>query len=367
MVLKSLAAIAFGWCFYASGHAAPAAPVVPDAAFLSPQTLVPVDGPRRLNLFCVGSGSPAVIMDSGLGGGIVFWRHVIIPIGAFTRACVYDRAGYGFSDPATRASDATNAVDDLHRLLKAGAISSPVVYVGHSMAGLYGILFAATYQGDLAGAILIDPSFAHQDSIMGASLTAAQRAAGDASIVKLRSDLENCVSLARAGSLSPPKSKAAEFCVDQSNNPEKFSDPLTRELVREWSLPGSNAAVFSEETSFLSVGGQRDVDSAELDAVHANFGDKPLIILTPAARDSAPAQAKASAALWSKQHDELAKLSTRGSNRVIHATGHFIQIDQPDEVVDAVRTVVMEARTTLKKPGGQTRANNPEANTVQRH
>ncbi len=351
MVVRFLVAFSVGLCCSAASHAAAAQGVVPETAFLSPHTLVPIDGSRRLNLFCTGSGTPAVIMDSGLGGGMVFWRHVIIPISAFTQACVYDRAGYGFSDPATRPSDATNAVDDLHRLLKTGALPTPVVYVGHSLAGLFGLLFAGTYPSELAGAVLIDPSIAHQDTIMGGALTAAQRAAGDASIVKLRSDLKNCVSLARAGRLSPPKSKAAEFCVDQSNNPEKYGSALTSELVREWSLPGSNAPVFSEETTFMSVGGQKDVDSAELDATHPSFGDKPVIVLTPAFKASAPADVKAGAALWSKQHDILAKLSSHGSNRVIQDTGHFIQIDQPNAVVDAVRTVVTEARANLGKPG----------------
>jgi pimeloyl-ACP methyl ester carboxylesterase len=101
----------------------------------------------------------------------------------------------------------------------------------------------------------------------------------------------------------------------------------------------------------MSVGGQKDVDSAELDATHPSFGDKPVIVLTPAFKASAPADVKAGAALWSKQHDILAKLSSHGSNRVIQDTGHFIQIDQPNAVVDAVRTVVTEARANLGKPG----------------
>ena len=351
MILKFLAAFSLCLCCCASVQADTAASVVPETAFLSPHVLVPIDGTRRVNLFCAGSGRPPVIMDSGLGGGMVFWRHVIIWMSAFTEACVYDRAGYGFSDPATRPSDATNAVDDLHRLLKVAAIPTPVVYVGHSMAGLFGVLFEATYPRELAGAVLIDPSFAHQDTIMGRALTAAQRAAGDASILKLRSDLRNCVSLARAGSLNPPRSTAAAFCVDQDNNPEKYGKALTQELIREWSLPASNAAVLSEETTFMSVGGQSDVDSAELDAAHPSFGDKPLIVLTPAVKASAPADARIGAALWSKQHDILANLSSHGRNREIRDTGHFIQIDQPGAVVDAVRTVVTEARTALRQPG----------------
>ena len=100
MIVKFLAAFSVGLCCSAAGHAATAQNVVPETAFLSPHTLVPIDGSRRLNLFCVGSGTPAVIMASGLGGYMVFWRHVIIPISAFTQACVYDRAGLRIQRPS---------------------------------------------------------------------------------------------------------------------------------------------------------------------------------------------------------------------------------------------------------------------------
>jgi hypothetical protein len=154
MVLKSFAALTLVWYSRAASYASPQGAVVPDGAFLALQTLVPVEGARRLNLF---------------GGGMMFWRHIMLPLGTLTRICAYDRAGYGFSDPATRASDAVHAVDDLHRLLKADGIPVPVVYVGHSIVGLYAMLFAAHYPDELSGAVLIDPSIAHEDAVMAAS------------------------------------------------------------------------------------------------------------------------------------------------------------------------------------------------------
>ncbi len=335
-----------------SAQAEPAMLVVPDSAFLSPQTRVRVDGSRRLNLLCTGTGNPTVIMDSGLGGGMIFWRHVILPIARFTRACVYDRAGYGFSDPATRASDAANAVDDLHRLLVAAGIPTPVVYVGHSISGMYGVLFAATYPNELAGAVLIDPSFAHQDTLTTASLTAAQRATAAANSAKAIADMTSCLSLARSGGLTTPKTKAASDCLDTSGNPEKLDDALTREVIRQWSLPSSNAAVLSEFTSATSTGGRIDPDSAELDAAHPRFGDKPLIVLTQSApKSTARAEEKAFHIAWVAQHEALARLSSRGINKNVSNTGHYIQIDQPGEVIAAVRAVVEESRSGSSQSG----------------
>ncbi|HTZ70059.1 MAG TPA: alpha/beta fold hydrolase [Acetobacteraceae bacterium] len=201
-------------------------------------------------MFCIGAGKPVVILESGLGGGMVFWRHVMPQIGAFTRVCAYDRAGYGFSDPATRPSDATNAVDDLHRLLKAGGIPLPFVYVGHSDGGLYGMLFTANYPNEVAGMVLIDPSFAHQGMLMSKTVEAAERVTADANTVRAIADMKNCLSLARAGRLDPRKTKAASACIDTSGYPDRLDDALMRGLVRQWSLPATNAAYVSE---FLSV------------------------------------------------------------------------------------------------------------------
>src|SRR6185436_3890912 len=56
-------------------------------------------GGRTLNLYCSGEGSPTVILDTGAGGPGYAWSHIQPEIAKFTRACWYDRAGHGWSDP----------------------------------------------------------------------------------------------------------------------------------------------------------------------------------------------------------------------------------------------------------------------------
>ena len=107
--------------------------VVPPEIYQSPQRLVAVDGSRRLNLYCAGSGRPTVFLEAGSGNGMVVWRLVQAEIAKFTQVCAYDRAGLGFSDAATRPSDVRNMTDDLHRLLLAADIPRPIVFVGHSL------------------------------------------------------------------------------------------------------------------------------------------------------------------------------------------------------------------------------------------
>jgi pimeloyl-ACP methyl ester carboxylesterase len=108
-----------------------AADLGPSEVYAGPQRLVAVDGTRRLNLYCDGSGSPTVLLDAGSGISMAMWRRVQAEVVKVTRVCAYDRAGLGFSDAAGRPSRLSNIVDDLRRLVKAAPISTPFVYVGH--------------------------------------------------------------------------------------------------------------------------------------------------------------------------------------------------------------------------------------------
>ena len=82
-------------------------------------------------------------------------------VAAKTRACAYDRAGYGFSDPSPRAADAENAVDDLHAMLKAAGIAPPYVLVGNSFGGGSVELYAWRYPAEVSGLVLVEPM--HED------------------------------------------------------------------------------------------------------------------------------------------------------------------------------------------------------------
>ena len=82
-------------------------------------------------------------------------------IAAHTRACSYDRAGVGYSDPGRGPGDSATIVDDLHRLLTAASIKPPYLLVGHSLGGMHVRLYADVYPKEVVGMVLVDPS--HED------------------------------------------------------------------------------------------------------------------------------------------------------------------------------------------------------------
>jgi pimeloyl-ACP methyl ester carboxylesterase len=88
-------------------------------------------GGRSLNMYCSGDGSPPVIFDSGGGMPGYSWLLVQPDVAKLTRACWYDRADSGWSDPAPEPHGTDAIASDLHQLLSAGGVPPPYVLVGH--------------------------------------------------------------------------------------------------------------------------------------------------------------------------------------------------------------------------------------------
>jgi pimeloyl-ACP methyl ester carboxylesterase len=125
-------------------------------------------GDFSLYLYCAGEGTPSVVFDSGLGDAWTIWSAVLPQVANFTQTCAYDRAGVGESDPATDLVPDTRTslqmVEELHRLLHNAQITDPFVLVGHSLGGGNVQLYASLYPDEVAGLVLVDP--AHEDQIV---------------------------------------------------------------------------------------------------------------------------------------------------------------------------------------------------------
>src|SRR5579862_4232525 len=98
-----------------------------------PRTGQAVDiGGRSLNIYCSGSGSPPVILDTG--GSAPGYSNMPLQklISKETRTCWFDRAGLGWSDPSPVAQTSAAIAADLHALLRAAKMEPPYILVGQS-------------------------------------------------------------------------------------------------------------------------------------------------------------------------------------------------------------------------------------------
>ena len=306
----------------------------PGAEFAVPHRLVDVGG-RKLNLYCSGTGSPTVVFESPSGGAGWEWWAVQPKIAARTRACIYDRAGYGFSDPSPRAADAENAVADLHALLQAAGVAPTYVLVGNSFGGGTAELFAWKHPEEVGGLVLVEPM--HEDeNIRADAVTHGWMSDAERQIVEFGTA---CAAQAEKG--FEPKSEAYEDCIGGADPslPVAIGEiGLKQRLTPAW------WRVRQAERRALAQ------DREELRAARKPFGDLPIIAL---ARGVSPylipgkPQSEGNKAMEAANlalQTDVAHSSTHGEVRVVAGAEHVIQETHPEAVVTAVDDMLAKIR-----------------------
>ncbi len=278
-------------------------------------------GGRKMHIDCTGNGSPTVILDSGLGDTYLSWRKVQPEIARFTRVCSYDRAGLGYSDPGSEPRTSQAIATELRALLQAAGISPPYVMVGHSMGGYDVRVFASMYRAEVVGMVLVDASHPDQENRF------------------------------------PPDMKNMEGTFQREAQFMEYSMPfgIPRLLGLCDDDPRSRAADCNWHTWQEQVAEMKSFPQSAAEAGSAGLlGDMPLVVLShdpdKPSSDLAPDLAKPVNEAWEKMQEELAHLSTRGTQTIAKNSSHYIQIDRPDVVIDAVHKVVEQARQTPQPP-----------------
>lgn len=315
------------------------------APYLHPHRMVDVGG-HKLNLYCTGHGSPAVILEAGEGETSFTWRKVQPVLSRYTRVCSFDRSGMGFSEGGPLPRDANAMVADLHALLQNAGVTPPYVLVGHSIAGLYAPLFADRYPRSVAGMVLVDPSFPNQSQVLFAASPTMRRFAATApqayhlcyeaaihhELAKGADEYASCGFPAHVAALVKAQ------CAKEGAAACELLHAQMRQMQRPefWLDLGSEDYFSNQRDSLEDLQNQR------------NLGAMPLIVLT-AANDTGPsplppAEMKAVQRVWTAGHDRLAQLSRVGVNFVVHNSGHYIQLDRPSVVISAIMEVISEGK-----------------------
>jgi pimeloyl-ACP methyl ester carboxylesterase len=292
-----------------------------------------------------GKARPVVVFESGFAAPMNNWSRVFSEIGVDATAFAYNRRGYAEMEGAdgdensvvtdlaltagtlaldavapgagtavgiaatvyeTRAKTgeteadavrtAKTVAEDLRALLHQTGMRPPYILVGHSLGGLYSLYFAKTYPREVAGLVLVDSTHPLQ----------------------------------------------AERCREKLGA-EKCEGPwLIRTALKL--LPD---AVYGEWT------GRRATGRQVMDA--GPFPPIPLVVLT---RGKNVSQGGSSfnpftAGEWLEMQRELEALSPRSRHIVAEKSGHFIQKDEPEVVIQAVRDVVDQVRAGALAADGQ--------------
>jgi pimeloyl-ACP methyl ester carboxylesterase len=312
----------------------PGPPIVTDPIYTKPQQRVDMDHGRRMNLYCLGSGSPTVILDAGMGDSSISWALVQPALAKRSRTCAYDRAGMGFSDAATRASTVDNIAEDLHALLRAAHIDPPYVLVGHSMSGMTVRVFADRYRDDVVGMVLVEGSHEDQSVRSWAIGEPGRKEKWDAYL----KDAHSCVDEARKGMVKGTPAFAK--CIGDDD--PRFSKAINMAQQKYAVTPAWQAAAASERENIFYASAE------QTRATRKDFGAMPIIVLThapyPKGKDETQEQRDQRTLLWEDMHNQVAAMSTHGINLIVPRSGHFVQYDRPEIVIDAVNQAVAIAK-----------------------
>jgi pimeloyl-ACP methyl ester carboxylesterase len=296
------------------------------AEFAVPHQRIDIGG-RKLNMYCSGEGAPVVVFVSPLGVAGWNWFKVFPEVSRHSRACVYDRAGFGFSDPSPRPGDSANAVDDLHALLSAAAIPGPYLLVGSSYGAMHAQLYAYRYPSEIAGIVLVDGQ--HEDEIQLLDVVTGGMFAKGIPIGLARD--RACAEGAAAG-------KVSEEC--RHDVEPGAGDRLAAAVEKQRNTPAYWRTKESESTGINGASIQ------ELHEARQNFADLPVLIL---ARSVSPflipgqpqsPRNRAGEDVHRASLELVLAYSPKGEMRVVPDASHLIQIDQPKAVSDAIIEVL---------------------------
>jgi pimeloyl-ACP methyl ester carboxylesterase len=260
-------------------------------------------GGRSLFLEARGAGGPVVVLEAGAGNSAQIWDTLALPAGsagpavfpgvaAWHRICAYDRPNTyldpdhpGRSDPVAGRRSATDMVADLRALLDTAAVPGPYLLVGHSFGGLITRLFTALYPDDVAGLVLVDA--AHEDwwSTLDGLLTDEQRNA-------LLAEPEGFPGL----EVIDTEASATQMRDAAAMSPLPTVPMVVITHGRPWDWPPGFPVDEIEEA-------------------------------------------------WMPLQERLAALIPGSELVVATMSGHFIQLDEPDVVIDAIRRVAGAAPT----------------------
>jgi pimeloyl-ACP methyl ester carboxylesterase len=295
----------------------------------APGSLYLVDG-YKMHLHCTGEGSPAIVLDAGLGDDSLIWAKVQTELSKTTRVCSYDRAGFGWSDPQPGPRDADRIAQQLHKLLTEAGISGLTVLMGHSIGGLYIRAYTAHYPQSVSGLIFVDSSTPLQEDHFPDDVKKENE---NAQFEFLKLKWLEIMGVTRL--------------MGQCEHVEGFDD-FAGKMIAENQCRASQLRAMAREDQSVRQSGNETIGTGP-------FGDLPILIFSrdpqPSASSESPTQTEiAFSKIWNEMQEDLKHLSTHSRRIIAKGSSHYIQVDRPELLNLKVTDLIEQIRGTRSRP-----------------
>ena len=278
------------------------------------------------------------MLEAGIAASSLTWSRVQPLIAQFSRVCSYDRAGLAWSESAATPRSLPALVGELRTLLDRAGEPPPYVLVGHSFGGLLIRAFARAYPAEIAGLVFVDPL--HPEEWCDPSAEQREMLRGGVFLSKAGAVLARlgvvraCLTLLSRGSTRAPQGfsrllgrRATSLLERMVAEVQKLPAEALPAVQAHWSHPRAFRGMWQHLASMPGC-------SAALSTGTDAFGNIPVVVFSAGARDPR----------WREADRRLANASSNGRHIISAKSGHWVHLDEPQLVVEAIHDVIRRYR-----------------------
>ena len=272
-----------------------------DRPFKPPGRFINI-GFQTMYVDCLGENKPTILVDVGIAESSASWYKIAKELSKNTRICLYDRAGYGWSDSGRGERTTATIVHELKLLVKRAEIPGPYIIVGHSFGGFTARYFAAKFPENVAGLVLVDSSHPEQ-------------------IYRL-SALDN-------------QGKKPLITGRDANAPADFS-----EFERKWYFLNS-----SRKATFAQMAELKYFKQSAYQVKHSGpLKDIPIAVLSRGISQLPELNGVSLENEWLDMQKDLLNLSKNSWHSIIVNSGHNIHEEAPAKIIENILEVIEKSK-----------------------
>lgn len=289
---------------------------------------------KRLHVLEMGAGRPPVVLESGISTTSLNWALLQPKLAAFAATFSYDRAGLGWSDSDVGPCTVAHIAEDLHSLVSAINVPTPYILVAHSFGGYIARLYASKYPEELAGVVLVDPLTPEEwvlpTKAQWKTLRKSSRYARLGGVLAIVGVARICFGFLRRAPRESAGRAVSKFGAGAAQIARRIAGELGKlplKVQRIVQMQWSCSKPYWSMSMYL-----RALPSCAAEVANCEIPENiPVIVIS--GNHQPPARLG--------EHAAIAKHSSNGNHIIAEKSGHWIQFDEPELILNAVRHIGM--------------------------